>query len=515
MAEIDFYYPFDSIDGDRAITAAVERRFWGQLFNDGVVGAGSFAVSVVSAGVYEIAPGLGIVGGIVAGITEAKRLTVSGPAGSTYYIVLRADTNTDQRKVSLVASQTRYSQSADQMDAGGIRDLVLYSVDIDANGNQGILDQRIYCTSFDAQIYADQLAANVAKLEREGRAEVDALTNQLAATVEAANTEVAGMYGAAGRQGFINPCFLVNQRGKASYGLTSGSAYTFDRWRATVGGSAASSAVTFATVQDGTRHALSVTFPGFVAGTDAAAVAIAQNIEGGVRTFATGGKQFVVSFDAKASAARSLAVEVTQYAATGTTGTVLAAQRVDLTTSWQRFSMVFTGTMSLTATQLADVLKVAFLPAWRGYDTRLGADNTAAATVYLANMQINEGTQALPCYAKPYADELEACQRYYAALGYVTLPVSATLASSNQVITGPVPLTRRLYRVPDVTATDRLSTTGYASLEVAAGGWRHGLAYSVSGNSVDYPVFVITNTDASGVTRVCFNSIAVDAEIND
>lgn len=515
MTNIDFFYPFDSIDGDRVVTAAVERRFWGALFNDGVVGAGGFALTQADAGVYNIAPGVAIVGGIVCGITTAKQVTAQPAAGVTLYIVLRANTYADGRTVKLTTTASPYSMTAEQMEEGGYRDLVLYSVTGQSGGGYGLLDQRTYCTSFDAQQWADQTAGAVAEIRTDGAAAVAAMESQFEAATAAINAETAGLYGAAGRQGFVNPQFLVNQRGKASYGLTSGSAYIYDRWRATVGGSAAASAVGFDTVQDGARHALSIVFPGFVAGTNAAAVALAQSIEGGVRTFCTGGRTFTVSFDAKASAARSLAVEVTQYLEAGGAYSTLAAQTVSLTTSWTRYSLTFTGTATLTAEQLTDVLKVSFLPAWRGYTTRLGADNETAGTVYLANMQINEGSQALACYARSYADELEACQRYYVALGYVTLPVGAPLASTNQVITGPVPLARRLYRVPDVASTDRVDAAGYASAEVAAGGWRHGLAHTLSGNSTEYPVFVVTNTDASAVTRVCFNSLALDAEIAD
>ena len=58
MADIDFYYPFDSIDGDRKTTAATERRFFGALFTDGVVGAEAFQAEQVDAGVYNIGAGV-------------------------------------------------------------------------------------------------------------------------------------------------------------------------------------------------------------------------------------------------------------------------------------------------------------------------------------------------------------------------------------------------------------------------------------------------------------------------
>lgn len=514
MADIDFYYPFDSVNGDRAITAAVERRFWGELFADGVVGYGGFAISTVSAGVYEIGPGLGIVGGAVGGIKTAKRISVSGPAGSTVYISLRANTNTSQRNVTLVASQTYYQQTADQLDAGGTRDLMLYSVTIGADGSYGVLDQRTYCTSFDAQHWAQILNNTISNIEDQSTEQLNALRSLFEAATDAANAETAGMFGAAGRQGFINPQFTVNQRGKASYGITSGSAYTYDRWKATVQGKALSSAMMLQTVQDGQRHALRVDTKAFASSTsNTGRAGLVQNIEGGVRTFAAGGKSFTVSFDAKANKACVIGVDAKQIAESGTAGTDLT-RTVNVTTSWQRYSVTFTGSVTPTAAQLNDVLQVGFYFQFTGY-TRYGSDQDGGHTVYLANMQVNEGNAALACYARSYADELEACQRYYIGTGYVSLAVGATLNASNQVITSPLPIARRLYRVPNVTSTDRVNAAGYASAEVAAGGWRHGLSWSLSGNSVDYPVFVVTNTDGSGVTRVCFNSLGIDAEISD
>lgn len=514
MAEIDFYYPFDSIDGDRKTTAATERRFFGALFSDGVAGSGAFPITQVSAGVFRIGAGVAIIKGAIGGIVNPKQITAKPALGAVMYIALRLDTTSGARKITIEAVTALENAGADQLEQGGIRDLPLYSIEGLSGGAYGILDQRAHCTSFDNVTYSAEFKAMLVSMEAEGNADLDALRANFNAAIDAANAETAGLYGAAGRQGFINPCFMVNQRGRESYGITSGTAYTFDRWQARIGGAAAASPTMFERVQDGARTALKIGFPGFVSG-NAAAAAIAQNIEGGVRTFCAGARQFTVSFDAKASEACKIAVEPTQYAASGGAGVSIAAQTANVTTAWKRFSFTFTGSVTPTAAQLSDVLKVAFFFAWRGYSDRFGSDQTAARTLYLANMQINEGSAALPCYVKPYADEMEACQRYYVALGYVSLAVGATLAATNQVITSPLPITRRLYRMPTATPVDRAGVSGVASVEIAAGGWRNGLACVISNNSADAPVFVVTNTDASAVTRVNFNGLTLDAEIND
>lgn len=514
MADIDFYYPFDSIDGDRKTTAATERRFFGALFTDGAVGAGAFPLTQVSEGVFRIGAGVAIVKGAIGGIVNAKQITVRPALGAVMHIVLRLDTNGEGRKITLEAVSALEKDSMEQLEQGGMHDLPLYSVEGMTGGAYGILDQRKYCTSFDNAIYSQDFQALYDGTQKDAEALIDALRVNIAAAIAEANAENAGMYGSAGRQGFINPTFTVNQRGQEVYNLTSGSAYTFDRWKAVITGRVLSSAMTLETVQDGARHALKIGVKPFAAGAEVARrVGIAQNIEGGVRTFCAGGRQFTVSFDAKAEKACRLGIDANQIAASGGVGTEVT-KVVNLGTEWKRYSVTLTGSVTPTAAQVNDVLRIAFHFLFAGY-TRYGSDQNDANTIWLANMQINEGSAALPCYVRPYADELEACQRYYVALGYVSLAVGATLATTNQVITSPLPITRRLYRMPTATPVDRAGASGMASVEIAAGGWRNGLACAISNNSADSPVFVITNTDASAVTRVNFKSLVLDAEIND
>jgi hypothetical protein len=194
----------------------------------------------------------------------------------------------------------------------------------------------------------------------------------------------------------------------------------------------------------------------------------------------------------------------------------IAAQVVNVTSEWQRFSLTFEGTITTASNsggENYDWLKIPFYFAWAGNSERFGADQNAANNIYFANMQINEGSAALPCYEPPYAEQLHQCQRYYCAFGSVSLVSGALLQTTKQAVTAPLPLPRRMYREPGVTFADRAGAAGVASAEVVAGGWRNGLACAVSNNSVDNPVFVVTNTDTGALTRVEFSSVAVDAEI--
>ena len=515
MANLDFYYPFDSVSGDRKVTAATERRFWAELFGDGIVSADGFRLSTTAtAGSFRIGAGVAIVGGCIGGTTTKYNITARPAAGTSGYIVIRTDTNNAVRKMTLDFVTALQSATQAQLAEGGKRDLPLYKVTANTAGNAyTVTDVRKWANSFDKSVFSARFDAMVASVRAQAETAFDAQAARFEAAIDAANAENAGTYGAAGRQGFINPTFTVNQRGKDVYSVKSGSAYTFDRWKALVDRATLPSAMTFETVQDGARHALKVGAKAFSPATTMGRAGFVQNIEGGVRTFAAGGRKFTVSFDVKADSACKVGIDVNQIPATGAAG-VFIARSVDVGTEWQRVSVTFTGSATPTAAQKTDVLQVGFFVSFKGF-SRYSEDQSADNNVYFANMQINEGTGALACYARDYAEELERCQRYYVALGPVSLSCGATLATNKQIVTGPLPLARRMYRYPDATFTDRANVAGCASIELAEGGWRGGLSCALSDLSQDHPVFVVNNTDSGAATRVCFNSIELDAEIMD
>lgn len=515
MIILDYYYPFDSVSGDRKITAATERRFWAELFGDGVVSADGFRLNTTAtAGTFGIAAGVAIVGGCIGGTTAKYIMTARPAAGTSGYIVIRTDTNNAVRKMTLEFVTSPQSATQAQLTAGGQRDLPLYKVTANASGSAyTVTDVRKWANSFDKSEFTTQFNAMVESVQASADAAFDAQAARFEAAIDAANTENAGTYGAAGRQGFINPTFTVNQRGQDVYSIKSGSAYTFDRWKALVDRATLPSAMTFETVQDGARHALKVGAKAFSSATTIGRAGFVQNIEGGVRTFAAGGKKFTISFDVKADSACNVGVDVNQIEATGASG-IFIARTVDVGTEWKRISVTLTGSVTPTEAQKADVLQVGFFVSFKGYG-RYSVDQSADNNVYFANMQINEGSAALSCYVRDYADELERCQRYYIALGPVSLSCGATLATNSQIISGPLHIMRRLYRYPEATVKDRANVEGCASIELAAGGWRGGLACALSNLSQDAPVFVVNNTDSGAATRVCFNSVEIDAEILD
>lgn len=513
MADLDFYYPFDSVSGDRKTTAATERRFFDALYSDGVVGAGGFAISETNAGVYSIAPGVAIIGGAIGGITSAKSITAQPAAGASLYIALRLDTTSAVRKITLEATATLKTATAAQLDSGAQLDLALYKVEGQSGGGYGLLDERSYCTSFDAQVYQAEADAAIDQATATATAAMNAQVALLAAQVSAATAQTQGLYGGMARQGFMNPTFAVNQRGEASYSITSGAAYTYDRWKAIVERAALASAMTLETVQDGERHALKIGAKAFASSVTIGRAGIVQNIEGGVRTFAAGNKKFTVSFDAKANTACKLGVDANQIAETGGAGT-FGAQTISIGTSWQRYSVTFTGSVTPTAEQLQDVLQVGFFVSFVGYG-RYSSDQSTANNVYLANMQINEGEEALPCYCPALGEDERACMRYYQRKGAVTLSCGSKLTAAKQVISSPLPLPVKMRTTPTVTAYDRAGMKGFATVQDVANNFRNGLSFVLSSESPENPVFAVTDTVAGECARVAFSRIDLDAELQD
>lgn len=511
--QCDFYYPFDSKNGDRKVAAMTERRFLAAMFSDGVIGVDSFTVSKTGATSFSVGAGVAIVCGTVCGTFSAKTVVASPAQGTPLYIVLRADTRSSVRACSIeVTDAPKTSTTITQIANGDYRDTPIAKIESNGTANYAT-DARSFSTSYDATVYQQEFAQLVDAVKTEGGAHIDALSQNFQAAIDAANAENAGTYGAAGRQGFANPCFEINQRGAATYELTSGATYTVDRWLARIVGAPTSGAVVIGRAVDGARTALTVANKKFANVGKIGASCISQAIEGGVRRFCAGGKKFTVSFDAKCSkAGGAVAVEPVQYAGGGGLSPALAAQRVELSTDWKRYSLTFTGTKGPATVNGDDMLKVAFFFGWLGHHSRFGDDNDIEATYYFANMQVNEGTKALPCYVRDYGEELERCQRYYARLGFTSLSCGAVNSATKQVITCPIPITRRMRKAPTITTTDRAGVQGFASAETAAGSWRNGLTVATSDNAKEAPVLIVTNTDNAAITRVCCDSIVLDAE---
>ena len=179
-------------------------------------------------------------------------------------------------------------------------------------------------------------------------------------------------------------------------------------------------------------------------------VAKQQRIEG-VRRFS--GRSVRVSFDARADAARPIAIDFAQSFGTGgspsASVTAIGAQKFSLATAWQRFAATV-AIPSVAGKTLGtagnDHLEFTFwLDAGSSYNARSASLGQQSGTFDIANVQIEEGTEDTPFEIRPPGLELALCRRYHLrlpdALRYLTLPGSA---SNDRLLWESFPTTMRV-----------------------------------------------------------------------
>lgn len=210
--------------------------------------------------------------------------------------------------------------------------------------------------------------------------------------------------------------------------VTSGNAYTLDRWNSwtwTGGGSVTTSRQVTGDTTNLPNIQYCARFQRVAGNTNTGNLVLGQALET-INSIPYVGKAVTISFYARKGAdysSASAGLSIQLWSNTTTDGSLQTVQSgaanavagtATLTATWQRFS--FTGAVSSTATQIAP----AFL------FTPVG---TALTNDYceITGVQIDIGSVALPfrTYAATYQSELAACQRYFYSIG---------TASSNESI---------------------------------------------------------------------------------
>lgn len=179
----------------------------------------------------------------------------------------------------------------------------------------------------------------------------------------------------------------------------------------------------------------------------ATAIALQHRIED-VRTF--GGKFITLSFYAKADAALDVVSSFTQYFGSG--GSTLVSIDGDthsLTTSWQKFTVTV------------------FVPSISGKTIGSGEDHylqlnldfptSGTYTIDIAQVQINEGTYALPFMTKTATQELTECLRYcyvhQSDSDATSKLLGVGLAATTTVVQVPYQLPQPMRKTPSLTGT--------------------------------------------------------------
>jgi len=220
------------------------------------------------------------------------------------------------------------------------------------------------------------------------------------------------------RNKLINGGFDFWQRGAGAF---PSSGYTADRWEAAASGSSQSvSRQSFVLGQ--TEVAGNPDYYLRSTVTSAAGVGNFARLQQKIVGVATlSGQAVRVSFHAKADAGRPVAIELVQDFGTGGSPSspvmAIGAQKVDLTTSWQRFELsvtlppVSTKTKGTNANDHVDL--VFWFDAGSSYNARTDTLGQQSGTFDIANVQLEQGSAATEFERRPPGVELDLCQRYY------------------------------------------------------------------------------------------------------
>ena len=239
------------------------------------------------------------------------------------------------------------------------------------------------------------------------------------------------------RQAIINGNFDIWQRGTSLASLTDSTiTYLADHWSifgAKDGGTPPTIAQSRQTLtpgeMDGSFYFHRVTVDGAGSGYgNGLNYEYTQKIEHGTRYLCGNGKKVTVRFKARSSiSGKKIGLYLTQnYGTGGSPSSVehLTGTNWTLTSDWQDCEFTLT-TNTLAGktfgTSNDDYLTLHIQMAWGStYQDRVGA--TAAETwvgsgnIDIAQVQLCAGDVALPFEPKTYAEELEACQRYYISM---------------------------------------------------------------------------------------------------
>ena len=222
------------------------------------------------------------------------------------------------------------------------------------------------------------------------------------------------------RNKIINGGFDIWQRGTSmSPGVSD--QYLSDRWKySRVGSTFTASRQIFTTGQTDVPGEPTYFHRAVIASVAGSSnyVLFLQHLED-VRTLA--GKTVTLSFYAKADGNKPMAVEFTQSFGSGgspsSTVTDIGVQKLNLTTSWQKFTVtanIPSMAGKTIGTNNNHCLNMAFwFDAGSSFNSRTNSLGQQSGTFDIAQVQLEEGPVATPFEQRPIGTELALCQRYY------------------------------------------------------------------------------------------------------
>ena len=219
----------------------------------------------------------------------------------------------------------------------------------------------------------------------------------------------------------INGAMQVAQRG-TSFSNVSAANYTLDRYKYWVNGATVGVTQNTLPVDQTSIPSLSK-YMSISVGANSASDVYAlfeQHIED-VTT--TAGQTVTVSFYAKASSNLYVAIEPTQLWS-GAGGDNLPPTKVQLFTTWQRYSVSFDIPAIPAGTSIPSASDSRFVIGWwmsggSNYDARTDSLGNQEGTFDITGVQLELGSVATPFEHRSYGEELALCQRYYQHHDYV------------------------------------------------------------------------------------------------
>lgn len=188
------------------------------------------------------------------------------------------------------------------------------------------------------------------------------------------------------------------------------------------------------------------------------------------------GKKALLSFYAKASSSKSLSIEFAQGFGNGGSPSPpvygIGVQKVELTTSWQRFSVVVdlpSIAGKVIGTNNNSNLQVLFwFDAGSNFNSRNDSLGHQSGTFDIAAVSLVEGDVDIKPIPRSYGEELALCQRYYAAGGAYT---RSHAAGAGYLFDTPIYFPCMMRAVPVTTLTDGGGRLNVQSILLASDPW--------------------------------------------
>lgn len=469
----------------------------------------------------SLAAGAGWIDGVMIENTAPLEFTLDEtPSSRRDRVVMRLDLSVPTGMFTILKGTDGSTVPTDLANTTSKKELCLAEILLDTNGILSVTDKRgtDLCGFVQNFLGAPDASGLFANFETEF-AQVMTEANSAIDEIEATADGILGAFvGGKYENAVINPDFRIDQRGGgAVHSVGAGQQYTLDRWLFRVDGTPSAaygiSSRNFDGVSANNQPATAVLI-NTKAINGAGMASLAQFIENGVANFA-GGK-VTVAFKAYAQTAQKLAVNLrARYKATDFQNILAPAFNVNNT--WQRYVVTFT--VPKRAFDETNNIKLSFFTTWAGDEanTRFEttSDNNIANTIYIADVVMCQGENALPFVPRFEADEMARCRRYYRKQGLSSLAAGVQKTADKTVKTQMLDF-EEMRTAPTITVTDKAGTVGKASWENISGGTSNGHAVSVTTNNDGFnPCFVVqpaTTTQAQAAS-IIFGSIQADAEV--